>query len=108
MTRLLTLRCPRYHGTSPRTFNEISAAIRLAHKYHIQDVQDQALASLKTGMYSSDFDDWFMPPTLACLKDLKPSAAISVVNLARLTDTPSLLPGALYLCSHLGGRLLDG
>ena len=35
-------------------------------------------------------------------------AAIAVVNLARLTDTPSLLPVALYTCCSLGGALVDG
>lgn len=34
--------------------------------------------------------------------------AICIVNLARLTDTPSLLPAALYMCSRLGDRLFDG
>ncbi len=33
---------------------------------------------------------------------------IGAVNLARLTDTPSMLPVAMYRCSYLGGRLLDG
>ena len=34
--------------------------------------------------------------------------AIGAVNLARLTDTPLMLPTALFWCCHLGGALLDG
>ena len=30
------------------------------------------------------------------------------MNLARLTDTPSVLPTALYVCCSLEGRVLDG
>ncbi len=34
--------------------------------------------------------------------------AIGVVNLARLTDTPTMLPVGLYMCCSLEGSLLDG
>ncbi|PIL26471.1 hypothetical protein GSI_12229 [Ganoderma sinense ZZ0214-1] len=112
LAHLLGVLLPRsrrlYHGTSPTTFYEISAVIRLAHKYHIQDVQDQALASLQAGIFSSDFDGWFKVPASEYLKNLDPIAAISIVNLAHLTDTPSLLPGALYACTYLEGKVLDG
>ena len=33
---------------------------------------------------------------------------IGVVNFVRLTNTPFLLPTALYACCHLRGELLDG
>ena len=38
----------------------------------------------------------------------KEEHAIGAVNLARLTDTPPMLPLALYRCAYLGGALLDG
>ncbi|KAI1795310.1 hypothetical protein LXA43DRAFT_992303 [Ganoderma leucocontextum] len=96
----------QYHSTERRTFNEVSAVIRLAHKYHIQDVQDQALASLQESTLSPHFSDWYKSATLTSFKGL--NQVIGVVNLARLTDSPALLPGALYICSHLGGKLVDG
>ena len=39
---------------------------------------------------------------------LEPTHYIGIVNLARLTDTPTLLPLALYNCAYLGSSILDG
>ncbi|KAI1795315.1 hypothetical protein LXA43DRAFT_1090965 [Ganoderma leucocontextum] len=95
-----------YNRPELRTFNEVSALIRLAHKYHIQDVQDQALASLRESMLSSHFDDWYKPLRMTSITTIH---TIGVINLARLTDTPSMLPGAFYGCTRLSpGELLDG
>ena len=33
---------------------------------------------------------------------------IGVINLARLTDTPALLPAAFYLTCQMGGKILEG
>ena len=104
------------------TINQISSITRLAHKYDIEDVQRQALAALKTDL--TDYDRFCHPKgTPAVLfegeGDIQPNVprfgegqasqcAIGIVNLARLTDTPSLLPAALYICSNLGDAVLDG
>ncbi|KAM5539618.1 hypothetical protein V8D89_006727 [Ganoderma adspersum] len=74
------------------TFDEISAVIRLAHKYNIPQVQEEALTSL---------------PSMSQIP-LMPAHYIGVVNLARLTDTPTLLPLALYNCAYLDSSVLDG
>ncbi|KAI1795330.1 hypothetical protein LXA43DRAFT_1090978 [Ganoderma leucocontextum] len=75
------------HRVNPiHTFDELAAVIRLAHKYNVPQVQDQAL------------------PHIA----LKPAHSIGVINLACLTDMPSLLSVAFYDCAHRGSALLDG
>ncbi|KAI1795326.1 hypothetical protein LXA43DRAFT_882141 [Ganoderma leucocontextum] len=100
-----------YHMTRAnpiRTFDELSAVIRLAHKYHISQVQEQALALLKKySLNATSITTYSSPPPHSQLI-LDPRLNIGVVNLARLTDTPSLLPLALYCCTYLGGDLFDG
>ncbi|PIL26470.1 hypothetical protein GSI_12228 [Ganoderma sinense ZZ0214-1] len=92
-----------------RTFGEVSALVRLAHKYHVQPVQDQAIAALRLFDFTDDFNTHFtgvINNTRSLMT--KDEHAIGAVNLARLTDTPSMLPLALYHCAYLGGALLDG
>ncbi len=85
--------------------------IRLAHKYDIQAVQDQALAYIQEHCYTTDFAIYSSPAAKsksASSIELLPVHSIGAVNLARLTDTPSILPLALYHCASLGSALLDG
>ncbi|PIL26479.1 hypothetical protein GSI_12237 [Ganoderma sinense ZZ0214-1] len=109
LTHLLRVLLPkserRYHRTERRTFDELSAVIRLAHKYHIQDVQDQALAFLQETVFPSSFARWYEPFTGTHVTAIQ---SIGVVNIARLTNTPSLLPHGFYFCTYLGGKLFDG
>ena len=92
-----------------RTFNEVSALVRLAHKYHIQPMQDQAIAALQLFDFTDDFNTYFTGVANNARSLMtKEEHAIGAVNLARLTDTPSMLPLALYRCAYLGGALLDG
>ena len=92
-----------------RTFDEVSALVRLAHKYHVQPVQDQALAALRVFDFTDDFDtyDDGLTNNVESLIS-KDAQAIGAVNLARLTDTPSMLPLAMYQCAYLTSALLDG
>ncbi|PIL26538.1 hypothetical protein GSI_12296 [Ganoderma sinense ZZ0214-1] len=96
-----------------RTFDEVSAVIRLAHKYHIPQVQHQALSFLREHHFTHSFPAFshpLAPPGAGGAEiAIAPVHAIGAVNLARLTDTPSMLPLALYRCAYLGaGALLDG
>ncbi|KAI1795354.1 hypothetical protein LXA43DRAFT_1108512 [Ganoderma leucocontextum] len=88
-------------------FEEVFAVARLAHKYGIEDIQSQALSCLQdSGYFSCDLHRFQYPdPTKV---SVQPVHAIGAVILARLTDTPSMLPCALYRCCVLGGDLLDG
>ncbi|KAH9916590.1 uncharacterized protein BXZ73DRAFT_81038 [Epithele typhae] len=60
--------------------------------------------------FTSDFDVWeddeHREPLTGVDEDR--TCAIGAVNLARLTNTPSILPLALYLCARLGGDVLKG
>ena len=80
--------------------------IRLAHKYYIPSIQEQALRALQVYVFTSDFDTYFGPPKgHVRAHSIQP---IGAVNIARLTDTPLMLPTALYACCQMGGGLLDG
>ncbi|KAH9829568.1 uncharacterized protein C8Q71DRAFT_789897 [Rhodofomes roseus] len=83
--------------------NDITNCVRMAHKYGIQDLLDDFLEELKS-YFPDNFDAW--ENRLSCDQA---ADAITVVNIARLTDTPSILPAALYSCCLLDGEeLLQG
>nr|VWP00253.1 N/A [Ganoderma boninense] len=99
-----------YHATSSnptRTFNELSAVIRLTHKYNVSQVEEQALSSLHEFDFPTSFSAYSNPLPGSPLA-VDPWLNIAIVNLARLTDTPSLLPLALFRCTYLGSNLFDG
>ncbi|KAH9932298.1 uncharacterized protein B0H18DRAFT_987469 [Fomitopsis serialis] len=79
-------------------FKVVAALLRLAHKYQITYLREEALARIKT-VYVDDSLDFM---TEECpshpLLTYEEEDAFDVVQLAHLTDTPSLLPAALYLC----------
>lgn len=68
--------------------------MRMAHKYHIPDVETDALARIKT-LYTDNFHN---PLHRTRPLSYRWQDAFQVVRLAHLTDTISLLPVALYLC----------
>ncbi|KAH9925148.1 uncharacterized protein B0H18DRAFT_389171 [Fomitopsis serialis] len=85
--------------------DDLANCIRLAHKYSIKPLLQDYLEELER-YFPDTLDAWekrvqLMNPALAY--------AIVAVNLARLTDTLSLLPAALYLCCQLEpNQLLEG
>ncbi|PIL26537.1 hypothetical protein GSI_12295 [Ganoderma sinense ZZ0214-1] len=98
----------KYHSQSDPenvpSFDEIAAVIRLAHKYHIPPVEEQALRMLQAHYFPRDFDVYCnIAP-----QGTQPIQCITAVNLARLTNTPHILPSALYVCCYVGGKLVDG
>ncbi|KAI0691717.1 hypothetical protein C8Q76DRAFT_634747 [Earliella scabrosa] len=102
----------RYYECDPEhDFEELSAVIRLAHKYNVEDVEKQAIQSLRR-RYTDDFDALTTTEYAACrplkLRLAHLPNAIGAINLARLTDTPSILPTAFYFCCQLLGRVIDG
>ncbi|PIL26497.1 hypothetical protein GSI_12255 [Ganoderma sinense ZZ0214-1] len=99
-----------YHVTRTnrmRTFDELSAVIRLAHKYNIQQVEEQAIAFLQEYGFPTSFAAYSHPSTKPHIV-LNPAHSIGVANLAHLIDTPSLLPLALFHCVFLGSKIFDG
>ena len=73
--------------------------VRLGRKYQIDSLYNDALGVLKTFL-TTQYGSWYDEPRYDAWGryGLDPIAA---VNLARLTDTPSILPIALYLCCQL-------
>ncbi|KAI1784864.1 hypothetical protein LXA43DRAFT_1040635 [Ganoderma leucocontextum] len=89
--------------TKIHTFKQLSSLVRLAHKYQIHDVQDQALTALQTH-FASTFSSW---DSIAVIEgDVR--WGIEVIHLARLTDTPAMLPIAFYECAQAGGSIVEG
>ncbi|PCH44677.1 hypothetical protein WOLCODRAFT_123932 [Wolfiporia cocos MD-104 SS10] len=86
------------------TFGTLAVIIRLSNKYHIQDLQDNGVARLKA-YYTDSFDDWNRN-SLDDYFQYAPADAITAVNLARLTNTPTILPIALYICCTLQSSVL--
>ena len=95
-----------YGGFHP-TYHEISACIRLADKYECAMLMQRALEYLKR-YFHDNFDAWKDDAAVFAPPKFERAHCIGVVNLARLTDTPSLLPVALYKCCSLGGAIVDG
>ncbi|KAI1792548.1 hypothetical protein LXA43DRAFT_325643 [Ganoderma leucocontextum] len=83
------------------SFEQIFAVVRLSHKYQVDDIFQQAMSLLKK-YYTTRPD---------CLEKTLPfttTHAIGAANLAVLTETPVILPSALFHCASLGPSVLDG
>ncbi|RPD75421.1 hypothetical protein L226DRAFT_485561 [Lentinus tigrinus ALCF2SS1-7] len=95
-------------GEKAFTFMQLSALVRLAHKYQVEDIQSQAIATLKK-CFSDNFQDWNADEScIPFAVPENPAVGIEVIHLARLTDTPKLLPSAFYFCITGGSKVLDG
>ncbi|KAH9925147.1 uncharacterized protein B0H18DRAFT_1010059 [Fomitopsis serialis] len=94
----------RFIGRLKLRSDDVANCIRLAHKYGIEDLLQDSVQEL--GRYFPDcFDAW----DKRSQSGRGASYAIAAVNLARLTNTLSLLNGALYTCCQLdASQLLDG
>lgn len=89
------------------TYHEISAQIRLGHKYQIEQMVQRNLKHLQK-YYAEDCSSWFDVSPLEPPGFLE-EQVIGVVNLARLTGTDSILPTAILGCSCLySDTLLKG
>ncbi|KAF9812296.1 hypothetical protein IEO21_06270 [Rhodonia placenta] len=90
-------------------FSVVAALIRLGHKYQMTALRDAALARLQT-CFTTSFAVWAeltrYEPHRSASMSFRRRDAIAVVNLARLTGTASVLPGALYLCCQLSAQEL--
>ena len=75
----------------------------MGHKYAIQDVLDDALFRLKK-YYTDSFREWRDPTSRALYITTTETDAPTVIELARLTNTPRLLPTAFLTCTALATR----
>lgn len=78
----------------------LASLIRMSHKYSIPDVLADALARMKR-FYTSDLEEWSAISSREEYVKADPEDAITAIQLARLTDTPTLLPTAFLSCFAL-------
>ena len=97
---------PRFGTEQKVDIAFISAIIRLDHKYELKGLHDRAMSYLTT-YYTSNFDAWVDGRNAAQWQP-DPVHAIGAINLARLTNTTSILPLAFYICATLGSDLARG
>ncbi|KAI0334278.1 hypothetical protein GY45DRAFT_1243000 [Cubamyces sp. BRFM 1775] len=88
------------------TMDAVAGTVRLAHKYQMDQLLAQGL-SILMDYYTDDFDLWIKPdrPVSMAATDLD---AISAINIAHLTKTPTILPLAFLHASRVGSAALRG
>ncbi|KAH9932342.1 uncharacterized protein B0H18DRAFT_952447 [Fomitopsis serialis] len=92
----------RYVPENDLELDALSYRIRLAHKYGAEDLLKESTQQLQA-LYPTSFMEWEK------IRRPHSSRAITAVNLAHLTSTPSILPTALYACCQLpDDTLLEG
>ncbi|KAH9941831.1 uncharacterized protein BXZ73DRAFT_41734 [Epithele typhae] len=100
--RLLRLVMPKNGACVLEDLNmlDISAGVRLGHKYQMDTVVKRLAARLGQ-YYTKHWAGWRDPSRSSFPECLRGTAAIAVVNIARLTDELWLLPAALFECLEL-------
>ncbi|EIW56959.1 uncharacterized protein TRAVEDRAFT_99981, partial [Trametes versicolor FP-101664 SS1] len=88
------------------SFNQVSAIVRLAHKYNIADLEGQAFSALKA-YYTDSFDE-HESAGFHSQVSFDNVHAIGAVNYARLANRLEILPYALYACCGLRGDIVYG
>lgn len=93
---------PSYSIENDIELDCLSYRIRVSYKYGFTALLEESLQELHR-LYPSTLADWDKVP------HHNSARAITVVNLARLTNTLSLLPSAVYSCCQIDEAvLLDG
>ncbi|PIL26558.1 hypothetical protein GSI_12316 [Ganoderma sinense ZZ0214-1] len=91
------------------TFDAAAAVLRLAHKYALPGLRDQALELIERHAFPGDGP---VPPLLSSNSKpalaFEPVHAIAAANIARLVDRPAMRLAALYRCAALGPAVLRG
>ena len=88
----------------PKEYNihQLSAVIRLSHKYLMNKLEEQAL-SVFHHYLPTTYDTWLTTP-----RPDDPLIGIEAIHIARLTGTSDLLPVAFFTCTRAGGSVLKG
>ncbi|OJT07015.1 hypothetical protein TRAPUB_2145 [Trametes pubescens] len=90
----------------PYSMDAVAAIVRLSHKYQIDHLLAQGLALLME-QYTDDFEAWKTPGRALPIA-ARDVDAITAINIAHLTNTPSLLPLAFLAVSRAGTNMLRG
>ncbi|KAI0328033.1 hypothetical protein GY45DRAFT_1255899 [Cubamyces sp. BRFM 1775] len=91
------------------SFENLSALIRMGHKYQVQDIVDDGVARLKR-FYPIDYCEWEDRAIRSVYVTASGADAPEAIALAHLTDTPSILPTAYLACATLDSewRAVEG
>ncbi|KAH9922100.1 uncharacterized protein B0H18DRAFT_1212765 [Fomitopsis serialis] len=91
-----------YRHDEQLPFTVVASIVRLAHKYGMEHLRDDALERMKS-CFSDDLDVWSEADVGMGSASMSyvDTDAIAAVSIARLTDTYSMLPSALYTCCQL-------
>jgi len=81
-------------------FCKVGALVKLAHKYHVEDLRKGGLKHSKT-YFTDDFDVWNSGKIFDSSVRVADKDYIPTVNLARLVGASELLPLAFYFCCTL-------
>ncbi|KAH9916587.1 uncharacterized protein BXZ73DRAFT_53794 [Epithele typhae] len=105
--RMLRLVLPKdcVHIAGPLEMWDISAGIRLGHKYEMKTLVAHLTKRLGE-YYTSSWTVWCSPSREKVPRSFKGTAAIAVMNIARLTGANWLLPAAFLECCLLPPREL--
>ncbi|KAH9842444.1 uncharacterized protein C8Q71DRAFT_203514 [Rhodofomes roseus] len=87
-------------------FSTVACLIRLGHKYQMESILTGAISRLKTCFPALYADACMLRNRRSSYMSFKDEDAVAVVNLARLTQTGIVLPGALFVCALLPNELL--
>ncbi|KAH9922090.1 uncharacterized protein B0H18DRAFT_879687 [Fomitopsis serialis] len=96
-----------YRHNAQLPFVVVASVVRLAHKYGMEHLRDDALERMKS-CFSDDLHVWAKAEASegSALMTYDYTDAIAAVNIARLTETQSMLPYALYTCCQLDTEVI--
>ncbi|OCH84735.1 hypothetical protein OBBRIDRAFT_741067 [Obba rivulosa] len=94
-----------YFSNDQIPFADVAAIIRITHKYQMDQLLGRALQNLKT-VFKDTFPDFIRLDHFLAESSIELDCrdAITVVNLAHLTQNLSMLPMALYICCQLAPK----
>ena len=84
----------------------VVSVVVLSHKYQMDELLTQAMSHLRD-YYTSDFDEWSKLDRKTTISPT-PADAVSAINIAALTQTPSILPVAFLEACLAGATVLKG
>lgn len=87
-------------------FGVLASIVRMAHKYQVDAILEEALRRLKT-VFTSDFDTWEQHQGMStAIVTLSTEDALEAVNLSLLTGRTEMLASAFYMCAQLDVQTL--
>ncbi|KII86149.1 hypothetical protein PLICRDRAFT_700275 [Plicaturopsis crispa FD-325 SS-3] len=97
-----------FERPSQTSFSVVAGILRLATKYDVAYLRQRVISQL-VEIYPPTLEKWDQRSNIPPLISDAATSHFALVNLARETDVPSVLPAALYCCSMHGAEdIIDG